>query len=149
MSTEMDKYATLVNKFGKMQGWNSLRTNMLGRDVEGITELQYDDTVEMEGARGAGMFFVGYGEGNYEAKCSITLFKEEVDLLNKSLPKGVSLTSIPPFSIIAEYDKDLVKTRDIIQYCKFKGQGVAVKQGDKTIAYKFDLFVAGRILWNV
>jgi hypothetical protein len=146
---EVNKYATLVNKFGLMQGWNSLTANMLSRDVEGITELTYDDTTEIEGARGAGMYFIGYTEGNYEAKCSITLFKEEVDLLQASLPKGASITSIPPFNIVAEYSRDLVKTRDIIQYCKFKGRGVAVKQGDKTIAYKFDLFVGGRILWNV
>jgi len=147
--TEVNKYATLVNKFGPMQGWNSLTANMLSRDIEGITELTYDDTIEIEGARGAGMYFIGFTEGNYEAKCSITLFKEEIDMLQSSLPKGASITSIPPFNIIAEYQRDLVKTRDIIQYCKFKGRGVAVKQGDKTIAYKFDLFVGGRILWNV
>ena len=147
--SEQSKYATLVNKFGLMQGWNSLTANMLGRDVEGITELGYDDSTEMEGARGAGMYFIGYTEGNYEAKCSITLFKEEIDLLQASLTKGASLTSIPPFNIVAEYSRDTVKTRDIIQYCKIKGRGIAVKQGDKTIAYKFDLFVGGRILWNV
>ena len=147
MSTE--KYTTIVNKFGKMQGWNSVTVNMLGRDVEGITELGYDDTQELEGARGAGPFFVGYGEGNYEAKASITLFKEEIDMLQSSLPKGASISSIPPFNIVVEYDRDLTKTRDIIQYCKLKGRGTEVKQGDKTIAYKFELFVGGRILWNV
>ncbi|MEA4981416.1 MAG: hypothetical protein VB066_01735 [Paludibacter sp.] len=146
---EVNKYTTIVNKFGKMQGWNSVTVNMLGRDIEGITELGYDDNIEIEGARGAGMYFVGYGEGNYEAKASITLFKEEIDLLQSALPTGASLSSIPAFNIVAEYDRDLTKTKDIIQYCKIKGRGIAVKQGDKTIAYKFDLFVGGRILWNV
>ncbi len=146
---ESNKYTTMANKFGKMQGWNSVTVNMLGRDVEGVTELSYDDSQEMEGARGAGMFFVGYGEGNYEAKASITLFKEEVDMLQSALPKGASLSSIPAFNVVVEYDRDLTKVRDVIQYCKIKGRGVEVKQGDKTIAYKFDLFVAGRILWNV
>jgi|GEM_PF-241058 len=145
----LEKYTTIINKFGKMQGWNSLTVNMLGRDVEGITEVNYDDTIEIDGARGAGMYFLGYTEGNYEAKASITLFKEEIDMLQASLPKGASLSSIPPFNIIAEYERDLVKTRDIIQYCKIKGRGIDVKQGDKTIAYKFELFVGGRILWGV
>lgn len=144
-----NKYTTIVNKFGKMQGWNSVTVNMLGRDVEGITELAYDDGQEVEGARGAGMYFVGFGEGNYEAKASITLFKEEIDMLQVSLPKGASITSIPPFNIVVEYDRELTKTRDIIQYCKLKGRGTEVKQGDKIIAYKFELFVGGRILWNV
>lgn len=143
------KYTTIINKFGKMAGWNSLTVNVLGRDLEGISELTYDDTTEMEGARGAGMYFVGYGEGNYEAKASITLFLEEWNALQASLPSGASITDIPPFDIIAEYQYDLVKKTDIIQYCKFVGRGVAVKQGDKTIGYKADLFVAGRILWNI
>ena len=148
MSTTTDKYATIVNKFGKMQGWNSVTAHMLNRDIEGVTEIEYNDNQEIEGARGAGPYFVGYSEGNYEAKCSITLFKEEVDLLQAALPKGLNLSSISPFNIIVEYDLDTTKVRDIIQYCKFKGRGVAVKQGDKTIAYKFELFVGGKILWN-
>ena len=147
--SEVKKYTTIINKFGLMTGWNALTVNLLGRDVEGITELSYDDTIEMEGARGAGMFFVGYGEGNYEAKASITLFKEEWDAIQAALPKGASISSIPPFSIIAEYERDLTKTTDIIPYCKFKGRGVAVKQGDKTIAYKCDLAVFGKIDWNI
>lgn len=145
----VDKYTTIVNKFGKMQGWNSVTANMLGRDVEGVTELAYDDSQEIEGARGAGRYFVGWSEGNYEAKASITLFKEEADMLQALLPKGASISSIPPFNIVVEYDRDLTKTKDVIQYCKFKGRGVEVKQGDKTIAYKFELFVGGRILWNI
>lgn len=147
--SEVKKYTTIINKFGLMTGWNALTVNLLGRDVEGITELSYDDTIEMEGARGAGMFFVGYGEGNYEAKASITLFKEEWDAIQAALPKGASISSIPPFSIIAEYERDLTKTTDIIPYCKFKGRGVAVKQGDKTIVYKCDLAVFGKIDWNI
>lgn len=147
--SEQKKYTTIINKYGLMTGWNALTVNLLGRDVEGITELSYDDTIEMEGARGAGMFFVGYGEGNYEAKASITLFKEEWDAIQAALPKGASISSIPPFNIIAEYERDLTKTTDIIPYCKFKGRGVAVKQGDKTIAYKCDLAVFGKIDWNV
>ena len=147
--SEVKKYTTIINKFGLMTGWNALTVNLLGRDVEGITELSYDDTIEMGGARGAGMFFVGYGEGNYEAKASITLFKEEWDAIQAALPKGASISSIPPFSIIAEYERDLTKTTDIIPYCKFKGRGVAVKQGDKTIVYKCDLAVFGKIDWNI
>ena len=29
---------TLINKFGKIAGWNSVKVVMLGRQVEGITD---------------------------------------------------------------------------------------------------------------
>ena len=32
---------TLINKFGKIAGWNSVKVVMLGRQVEGITALSY------------------------------------------------------------------------------------------------------------
>ena len=76
--------ATIINRFGQMTGWNNIVVNMLSRDVEGITELAYDDNVKKEHAYGAGKFPVGRGEGNYEAKASITLYKEEVDKIMSS-----------------------------------------------------------------
>src|SRR5665647_2195729 len=95
---------TIINKFGKMAGWNSLTINMLGRDVEGISEITYDDNVEIEGARGAGAYFCGYGEGNYEAKCSVTFYLEEWNAIQRALPPGKSVTAIAPFDIITEYE---------------------------------------------
>lgn len=140
---------TIINKFGKMAGWNSITVNFLGRDVEGISEISYDDSQEIEGARGAGAFFCGYGEGNYEAKCSVTFFVEEWNAIQMALPPGKSVGSIAPFNIIVEYEYQNFKRRDIIPYCKIKGRGVAVKQGDKTIGYKADLFVGGKIDWTI
>ena len=38
----------LINKLGTVAGWNRITSTMLGRDLEGITELEYGDTVEKE-----------------------------------------------------------------------------------------------------
>jgi len=46
--------ATIINKFGKMQGWNSVTVNVLGRDLEGITSIKYDDCTQKENVYGAG-----------------------------------------------------------------------------------------------
>ncbi len=88
----------LVNKFGKVAGWNSTTATMMGgRDIEGITELKYDDNVEKENIYGAGKMPIGRGgEGNYKATASITLIKEEVDALQLSLGPGKRLTDIAP-----------------------------------------------------
>lgn len=140
--------SSLINKFGKLAGWNCITVNLLGRDVEGINELDYNDNTEKENVYGAGKFPVGRGEGNYEAKASITLLKEEVNALQNSLPPTVGLDAIAPFPIVVEYEYNGFKKRDIIHNCEFKGSGVAVKQGDKSIATKYEL-VTSHIWWNV
>ena len=61
---------TLINKFGKIAGWNSVKVVMLGRQVEGITALSYKDSKEKDNIYGAGEFPVGRGEGNYKAEAS-------------------------------------------------------------------------------
>lgn len=140
--------STLINKFGKLAGWNSITVNMLGRDVEGITELEYNDTLELENVYGAGKFPVGFGEGNYQATAAITLYLEESNAIQRSLPPGKSMTDIAPFDIVVEYEYNGFKVKDRIHNCKIKGRGVAVKQNDKTIAYKHELLVS-HIGWNV
>lgn len=138
----------LINKFGKVAGWNSITTTMLGRDLEGITELSYNDDVDKENIRGAGKYAIGRGEGNYSAECSITLLKEEVDALQISLGPGKRLSDIAPFDIAVSYEYLGVVYKDRIRNCEFRGRGVDVKQGDKSIVTKFDLIIS-HIDWNV
>ncbi len=144
----MSAVSTLINKFGKLAGWNDVTINMLGRDVEGITDVEYDDNMDIEVARGQGAYPIGYGEGNYEAKASFTLYIEEWNALQKSLPPGASMHQIAPFPVVVEYDYNGMKMKDTF-VAKIKGRGVAVKQGDKTIARKAELVVLGKILWNI
>ena len=139
---------TLINKFGKIAGWNSVTLRMLGRDVEGITELEYDDSVEKENIRGAGPYPVGYGEGNYAAKASITLLHEEIVALQQSLGPGKRLTDIAPFEIVVRYDYNGFAYKDVIRNAQFTGNARSVKQNDKSITGKFDLLVS-HIEWNV
>lgn len=138
----------LVNKFGKVAGWNSTTATMMGRDVEGITELKYDDNVEKENIYGAGKMPIGRGEGNYKATCSITLIKEEVDAIQLSLGPGKRLTDIAPFDIAVSYDYLGKILKDRIRNCEFTGRSVEVKQNDKVIATTFELIVS-HIDWNI
>jgi len=138
----------LVNKFGKVAGWNSTTVTMMGRDIEGITELKYDDNVEKENIYGAGKMPIGRGEGNYKATCSIALIKEEVDALQLSLGPGKRLTDIAPFDIAVSYDYLSKIYKDRIRNCEFTGRSVEVKQNDKVIATTFELIVS-HIDWNI
>ena len=141
--------STIINKFGKMTGWNSLTLNLLGRDIEAFTELEYDDNVDLKNAYGGNKYPIGRGEGNYEAKCSITLYKEESDALQKSLPKGTRFSDIPPFNIGIEYEtNDGFVQKDRINFAQIPGRGVKIKQGDGTTVYKYTLIVS-TIDWNI
>ena len=123
---------TLINKFGRVAGWNNVKVVMLGRQVEGITALSYKDSVEKENV--------------YEA--SITLLKEEVNALLLALGPGKRITDIEPFDIPVVYKYKNFMQKDVIRNVEFTDNGVDVKQGDKSIAVQFTL-LPSHIDWNV
>jgi len=140
---------TIINKFGEMQGWNSVTANMLGRDLEAITALKYGDSEAKENVYGAGKFPVGRSRGNYEPFASITLNKEEIDALQQALPSGKRITDISPFDIVVEYaNNDGLIKKDRIRNCEFTNQEVDVKQADGTIETEYELIVS-HIEYNV
>lgn len=139
----------VINKFGRLQGWNSITTTILGRDLEGITAVNYSDTQSKENVYGAGKFPVGRGEGNYEASASITLIKEEVDALRKSLPPSTRIQDIPPFDIEVKYELPSGEIyKDRIRNAEFTNSVREVAQGDGSIASEFELIIS-HIDWNV
>jgi hypothetical protein len=141
--------ATVINKFGTMQGWNSILANILGRDVEGITSLKYTDSWTKENVKGGGAFPIGRSRSNYEAEASITLYKEETDAMRLVLPKGKRLQDIAPFDIVVQYaTADGAILKDIIRNCEFTNDGFEVSQGDGTIATEYKLIIS-HIEYNV
>lgn len=131
-----------------MQGWNSVTANFLARDAEGISKIAYDDTEGMENVYGAGKYPIGRTEGNYEAKCTLGLYKEETDALKLALPKGKRLQDIAAFDIVVVYTrKDGSITKDIIHNVQFTNDGVEVSQGDGSIQTDYTMIVS-HITWN-
>ena len=144
----MANLKTIINKFGTLAGWNSVTTNMMGRDIEGINQISYDDNVEKENIYGQGSMPIGRGRGNYSAKCSLTLYKEEVMAIQLAIGPGKRMQDIKPFDITVQYEYDGVLYKDRIRNVEFVNNGIDVKQGDKVIATKYDLVVS-HIAWNV
>lgn len=141
--------ATIINKFGTLQGWNNLTVRLLGRDLEGITALKYDDTVSKENAYGAGQYPVGRTEGNYEATASITLLKEEMDAIQEALPPGVRIQDIPAFDIEVVYETKSGRVqKDRIMNCEFTGKQMELTQGEGSVAMECEL-ITSHILWNI
>lgn len=136
------KIDKLINKFGAMAGWNNVIVVLLGRVLEGITELSYSDKVEMENVYGAGGMPIGRAKGNYSATLSMTLYREEVIALQQSLPPGRRIQDIEPFDIVVHYEYNNYICKDVIRNCQFTNNAVEVKQNDKTIAVKFEMITS-------
>lgn len=131
-----------------MAGWNSATLNLYGRDVEGISELGYDDNVDKEKIYGAGRMPIGVGEGNYEANVNLKLYKEEVIAIMDSLPPGVRLQDIGPTDIVVQYEYQNRIYKDIIRNFEIVKIGKAVKQGDKVVDQTVEC-ICSHIDWNV
>lgn len=129
----------IKNRYGTLTGWNNVVVSLLGRELDGITEISYTDEQEITVERGAGDTPVGHSVGNYEAKASLSLLVEELRALQKSLPEGVRIQDIPAFDVIVEYEHNGLITTDIISDCRIKNNGREVKQGDGKIVQKLDL----------
>ncbi len=129
----------IINKFGTLLGFNATTVNLLGRDIEGFTEVEYSDEMEINNEYGAGKYPIGQSEGNYSAKASIAVFAEEVVALQKSLPKGKRIQEIAPFDISVVYEFQGRIMKDVIRNCRFKNNGRVVKQNDGKIIHKFEI----------
>jgi hypothetical protein len=138
---------TIINRFGKLTGWNSITWNWFDRDVEGITQLAYSDTVDWENQYGANKMPIGEGEGNYEASASVTLKIEEVRAMEEALPQGVRLQDVSA-TVIVEYEYGGKIYKDVINNVRIRTRGIDVSQSDKSIEHQHELKVS-HIDWNV
>lgn len=138
---------TLINRFGKITGWNNLTINFLGRDLEGVTEFEYEDETKMENEYGAGGYVLGQSEGNHSAKASLTVYSEELVAMQKSLPKGTRLQDVPNFPAVSIFEINGQIIKDVVQNCRIMNVGKAMKQGDGKILHKINLLTS-HVDWN-
>lgn len=122
--------------------------NLLGRTVTGVSEINYDDTVDMEDNRGAGNYPVSRGIGDYTATASIKLEKYEIEGI-MAAAGGLRLQEIDNFDIVVAYlpegEDELVT--DVIRNCRFTNNQRQLKSGDKMISGTLTLLTS-HILWD-
>lgn len=131
------------------RGWSYIRVDMMGLTVEDIVAIDYKDGQKKENFYSAGNKPTGRGRGNYEASASITLTKEGVEKLQRSLPTGKRLTDIAPFDITICYTPDDTSplTTDVIRNAEFTENPRSLKQGDMSNDVMLPLIVSC-IDWN-
>ena len=141
---------TIKNYLGKLTGWNNTTINILARDLIDIDEFDYDDNTKKENAYGAGGFPIGWTEGNYEAKFSLSLYVEEEQAIQTALPPGKRLQDIAPFDALGQYvnpNTGRIVT-DIIHNCQFTGRSKKGKNGEGKMVNKHEM-LCSHITWGV
>jgi hypothetical protein len=137
----------LIN--GRAYDWASMRPQVLGQTVAGITAISYEDTQEKVNNMGAGTLPVSRGYGKYEAKASLTLEAKEVErLMAAARAQGLTrLQDIPPFNIPVTYvnDSNALVTHTI-HNCEFTNNKRDLKTGDTNSEVELELIVS-HITW--
>lgn len=136
----------LIN--GTQHSWASVRINMLGRTLTGVTRIDYDDNVNIENQYGSGQFPDHQGVGNYEAKASIELYQHEMVAMQQAAA-GARIQQIPPFDIVVTYlpTGSAQAVTDVIKNVRIKTNVRSLSQGDTMSKVPLDL-VCSHIDWD-
>ena len=119
----------ISNYLGKLTGWNNTTVNIMGRDVVGIEEIEYNDSTKKENTYGAGGMPIGWTEG--------------------TLPPGSRLQDIAPFDINVQYvnPQTVIITMDIIHNAQFTGRTKSVKNNEGKMVHKHEMLIS-HITWG-
>jgi hypothetical protein len=132
---------------GRAYDWASIRLQLLGLTITGVTAISYEDSQEKTNNKGAGIYASSRGYGAYEAKASITLEMKEVERIEAALPPGQRLQDIGPFNVTVSYvNGSNVMVNHTIHNCEFLGNKREIKTGDTNIEVALDL-IPSHITW--
>ena len=143
---DTNSFVPLIN--GRAYDWASLRAQLLGQTVAGITALSYDDSQEKVHNWGAGVNPTSRGLGKYEAKGSLTLEMKELERIQAALPPGGRIQDIAPFPIVASFvnaSNQLIT--HTLHNCEFTNNKREIKTGDTNIEVELELIVS-HITWS-
>jgi hypothetical protein len=140
------EFIPLIN--GRAYDWASLRAQLLGQTVAGITAVSYEDTQEKVNNYGAGINPTSRGLGKIEPKASITLEMKELERIQAALPPGGRIQDIAPFPISISYvntSNQLVN--HTLHNCEFTNNKREIKTGDTNIEVELELIIS-HISWS-
>lgn len=129
----------LVN--GSAWGWASIKLNLFGVPVVGVTEIEYGQKQKKENLFGAGNIPIARGYGNKEPEGSISLYLDE---WNKIIAAAATTdpNDIPPFNIQVLFGKTSINFKqDNLLACEFADDPFTAKQGDTKFIVKIPLII--------
>lgn len=135
----------LIN--GRAYDWASIKLQLLGMTIIGVTAISYDDNQAKVDNYGAGTYASSRGYGKYEPKASITLEMKEVERIQAALPAGGRIQDIAPFPIVVAYvNQSNRMVTHTIHNVEFTNNKREMKAGDTNIEVALEL-ITSHITW--
>ncbi len=130
--------------------WSDVSVTILGKELQGITGIEYTSSQEKEVVYGRGNQPRGIQKGNKKHEGILSVLQSELESLLLTVGSGKNLTDLPAFDIIVKYQPEgLVPVIiDRIQFAEFTENKKMLKQNDKFMAVDLP-FVALDILYAV
>ena len=135
---------------GLVYDYSSISIVIAGVPYQGVTEINYSDTLEPGVLRGTGAFMRARTRGMYEAEASFTIAKEDFEPIKIALAsRGFGGFMEAPFQIAVAYSEaNAPLINDTIEGCRIKRNENSHSSGNSDgIVTKVDLSVF-RIGWN-
>jgi hypothetical protein len=134
---------------GKEYDFEDIKVKIFDKEPIGVTSVKYGHKQETKLQHGTGKHAISYTRGKYEATGEIGLLQSEFEAMQRTLPKGKSLTDIPPFDITVSYamEGDTNAVTDILKGCFFTEVSKELKTGGEAMEIKLPIIVT-RILYN-
>ena len=136
--------ANLIN--GKAYDHTQLEIRLLGGQVFGVQNINYQQEQEKENNFGVGNNPVSRGKGAKNTSVSIELSMNDVEAIRDSVATR-NLLDIPAFDINITFLNEQRVVNHVIKNAEFVNDGVESSVGDKDITRSFDL-VASDILYK-
>jgi hypothetical protein len=131
---------------GKQFGWKDVSVVVLGRTIEGITDVKVMRSTNKERQYGRGAQAQYILSGNEEISGSLTLLQDELSALNVAVKNVNPLLDISKvsFDIVISYEDDLgVATTDIVRGAQVEQYEKALAQGDTHMQIELPFIAVG------
>lgn len=130
-------------RLGRAYDWQQCRIVLFGRELVGVTAIEYGVKKDVKNNYGAGGEPVSQGAGrkDYEGKIDLDI-KEVLGILCAMGLPG-DLTDIPAFDVVVIWgdDTENVTVTDVLIGCRFMEQKYSVKEGNSTVNVSIPLAI--------
>jgi hypothetical protein len=132
---------------GRAYDWASVRMQLLGITILGVTAISYGNKQEKTNNFGAGTSPVSRGYGKKEAEASITIEMKELERIQAALPQGADIQSIGPFTIVVAFknESNRMITHKLMN-AEFTNNKRDMKAGDTSVVVELELIIS-HIQW--
>lgn len=132
---------------GQQYDWSSIEVCVLDQIITGITSVSYDDSIGEESHYEIDGFPVFSKSNAYEAKASMTLNRDSINVILQVLSEDEELQNIPAFDIVVSYlNGDDIVTQ-VVRNCEFTTNSLLVNQENKKNEVAIDL-ICSHIEWD-